>query len=241
MTMSSAPDTCSRMARTGRSTPAMRTIVSRRASESRGLLACSVVIEPSWPVFMAWSMSSAAPSRISPTTMRSGRMRREFFTSSRMAISPRPSMFDGRDSSRRTWSWWSWSSAASSMVTMRSSSGMNEEMTLSRVVLPEPVPPEMTMLRRPRTQALMKSRTAGVNVPKAMRSASLNGSLENLRIVSMAPSSAMGAMTALTREPSGRRASTSGLASSTRRPTRPTILSMTRRRCDSLEKWVSTG
>ena len=109
-------------------------------------------------------------------------------------------------------------------------------MTLSVVVFPEPVPPEMTMLRRPRTQALRKSRTAGENVPKAMRSASVNGSCENFRMVSMAPSSATGAMTALTREPSGRRASTSGLASSMRRPTRPTILSMTRRRCASLRE-----
>ena len=71
-----------------------------------------------------------------------------------MATSPLPSMLAGRDSSRSTWSWCSWSSAASSMVTMRSSSGMNDESTLSVVVLPEPVPPEMTMLSRPRTQAL---------------------------------------------------------------------------------------
>ena len=137
------------------------------------MLAWTVVIEPSWPVFIAWSMSSAAPSRTSPTTMRSGRMRREFFTRSRIAIAPWPSMFAGRDSSRRTWSWWSWSSAASSMVTMRSSSGMKEEMTLRVVVFPEPVPPEMMTLRRPTTQALRKSRTLGVIVPKAMRSASV--------------------------------------------------------------------
>ena len=52
---------CSRMARTGRSKPAMSTSVSRRASVSRGLLAWTVVSEPSWPVFMAWSMSSASP------------------------------------------------------------------------------------------------------------------------------------------------------------------------------------
>ena len=64
----------------------MSTMVSRRDSESRGLLAWTVVIEPSWPVFMAWSMSSAAPSRTSPTTMRSGRMRSEFLTRSRIAI-----------------------------------------------------------------------------------------------------------------------------------------------------------
>ncbi len=45
-------------------------------------------------------------------------------------------------------------------------------------------------------------------------------------------------MTALTREPSGSRASTMGEASSTRRLTSPTILSMTRRRCVSSMKLV---
>ena len=34
-------------------------------------------------------------------------------------------------------------------------------MTLSVVVFPDPVPPEMTMFRRPMTQALRKSRTGG--------------------------------------------------------------------------------
>ena len=66
-------------------------------------------------------------------------------------------MLAGRDSSRSTWSWCSWSSAASSMVTMRSSVGMNDESTLSVVVLPEPVLPDTTMLSRPLTQAARKS------------------------------------------------------------------------------------
>ena len=93
---------------------------------SRGELACTVDSDPSWPVFIAWSMSSASPPRHSPTMMRSGRMRRALRTRSRMATWPLPSMFGGRVSSRTTWSWWSWSSTASSMVTMRSSSGMND-------------------------------------------------------------------------------------------------------------------
>ena len=53
--------------------------------------------------------------------MRSGRMRSEFRTRSRMVTSPLPSMLGGRLSSRTTWSCWSWSSTASSMVTIRSS------------------------------------------------------------------------------------------------------------------------
>src|SRR3972149_3738621 len=97
--------------------------------------------EPSWPVFMACSMSSASPPRHSPTMTRSGRMRSELRTSSRMGMAPLPSMFGGRDSRVTTCSWRSCRSAASSMVTMRSSLGMNEESTLSVVVLPEPVPP----------------------------------------------------------------------------------------------------
>ena len=84
MIRSTALQICSRMARSGRSMPAISTMVSRRASASRGVLAWMVVSEPSWPVFMAWSMSSASPPRHSPTMMRSGRIRRAFLTRSRM-------------------------------------------------------------------------------------------------------------------------------------------------------------
>src|SRR4051812_16669344 len=99
---STALATCSRIALIGSSTPAMRTMVSTRESTSRGPLACTVPTEPSWPVFMAWSMSRAAASRISPTTMRSGRMRSALRTRSRIRTSPLPSMFGGRASRRST-------------------------------------------------------------------------------------------------------------------------------------------
>jgi len=72
---------------------------------SRGALAWTVVKDPSWPVFMACNMSRAAPSRTSPTTMRSGRIRRAFMTRSRIEIWPLPSVLDGRDSRRSTWRW----------------------------------------------------------------------------------------------------------------------------------------
>ena len=49
------------------------------------------------------------------------------------------------------------SSAVSSTVTTRSVSGMNRERALSRVVFPLPVPPEMMMFTRRRTQAVRKS------------------------------------------------------------------------------------
>ena len=62
----------------------------------------------------------------------------------------------------------------------------------------------------------------------------------NFRIVSSGPDSDSGGMIAFTREPSGRRASTSGDDSSIRRPIWPTIFVMIRRRCDESVK-VSVG
>ena len=51
--MSSAEAICSRITRTGRSMPAISVMVSIRESVSRGELEWTVVIDPSWPVFMA--------------------------------------------------------------------------------------------------------------------------------------------------------------------------------------------
>ena len=63
----------------------------------------------------------------------------------------------------------------------------------------------------------------------------------NLRIVISGPLSESGGMTALTRLPSGRRASTIGDDSSMRRPTCATILLMIRRRCHSSLNTTSVG
>ena len=49
-----------RMAETGKSMPIIVTICSIRRSASRAVLAWTVVIEPSWPVFIACSMSKAS-------------------------------------------------------------------------------------------------------------------------------------------------------------------------------------
>ena len=95
---------------------------------SGGLLAWPVERDPSWPTVIAWIMSSASPARHSPTMIRSGRMCRALRSRSRVVISPRPSRLGGRASSVTTCSWRSCSSAASSIVTIRSSSGMNAEM-----------------------------------------------------------------------------------------------------------------
>ena len=52
-----------RMTGTGISKPAIMTIISRRVRASRVSLAWMVVRLPSWPVFMACSMSSASAPR----------------------------------------------------------------------------------------------------------------------------------------------------------------------------------
>jgi hypothetical protein len=114
------------------------------------------------------------------------------------------------------------------MVRMRSSSGMNDESALRTVVLPVPVPPETTMLRRAPTQALRNSAMPGVIAPFLINSSGESACLGNLRMLIDGPSSASGGMMTLTREPSGRRASTIGLLSSTRRPSGATMRSTTR-------------
>ena len=152
-----------RMAFNGRSKPAIIIMVSSRARASRGVLAWSVVIEPSWPVFMAWSMSSASVPRHSPMMIRSGRMRKAFFTRSVALMAPLPSMFAGRVSSRTTWSCCNCNSAASSMVTIRSVLGMKLERVFNRVVLPEPVPPEMRMFSRALIDPSSSITISGVN------------------------------------------------------------------------------
>src|SRR5574341_1405696 len=86
--------TCWRIARTPMLALAIPTITSRRLMASRGLLAWMVVSDPSWPVFIAWSMSSASAPRTSPTMMRSGRMRRLLITRSRCVIRARLEAYD---------------------------------------------------------------------------------------------------------------------------------------------------
>ena len=82
-----------------------------------------------------------------------------------MVTSPLPSVFGGRLSSRTTWACWIWSSTASSMVTMRSLAGRNEDSTFRSVVLPVPVPPETMMFSLAFTHALSSSAISGVSVP----------------------------------------------------------------------------
>ena len=107
---------------------------------------------------------------------------------------------------------------------------MKLESTLSSVVLPAPVPPLISPFSRARTQCDRKSSIGRVSARSVTRSSALSRSAGNRRIDSSGPSTASGGMIALTREPSGSRASTIGELSSTRRPTALTMRSMTRRR-----------
>ena len=148
-----------------------------------------------------------------------------------MVTAPLPSMFDGRDSSRTTWSCWSWSSAASSMVTMRSSVGMNDDSTLRVVVLPAPVPPETTTLSRPRTQASRKSAVARrqrAELDQVVDRQRVGGELADGQRASRRSPAAGRRRSRGCRREDGRRPS--GEDSSTRRPMRETILSIVRRR-----------
>ena len=118
---------------------------------------------------------------------------------------------------------------------------MNPDSTLSSVVLPAPVPPEMTMFKRQPTAARRKSSIGCVSESRATRSCAPRRSVRNRRIDSTGPSSASGGMMALTREPSCRRASTIGLDSSMRRPTALTMRSMIWCRCLSSRNTMSVS
>src|ERR1043165_8422646 len=71
MMTSMEPTIISRMVLVGSWKPPMVIMDSRRDMASRGELACSVPMEPSWPVFMACNRSKASGPRTSPTMMRS--------------------------------------------------------------------------------------------------------------------------------------------------------------------------
>ena len=102
---------------------------------------------------------------------------------------------------------------------------------MSSVVLPAPVPPLIRQFSRARTQCDRKSSIGCVSARSVTRSSAFSRSAGKRRIDSSGPSTASGGMMALTREPSGRRASTIGELSSMRRPTPLTMRSMTRSRC----------
>ena len=186
------------------------TMFSMRVRASRAVFAWMVDMLPSWPVFIACSMSNASLPRTSPTMMRSGRMRSALRTRSRCVTSPRPSrLATGFPAARRAAAAAAvrprprWSRCARryrSVVTVRSAGWS----------CPEPVPPEMITLRRARAPFPAAGQPAGSSC--RIRSAWRKSILwrANLRIEIYGPSSASGGNTMLTREPSFSRASTIG-------------------------------
>ena len=112
------------------------------------------------------------------------------------------------------------------MVMIRSRSGMNADIAFKRVVLPDPVPPEIITFKRPSTMDRSNSMSVELSDPKRTRSSIRSASFRKRLIDRTGPSIANGGMIALTGEPSGRGASTMGVDSSIRRPTIETIRSM---------------
>ena len=155
-------------------------------------------------------------------------------------MAPRPSALGGRDSSDTKCGCISFSSAASSMVISRSPTGIRFDSTFSSVVLPEPVPPETMMLLCCSTQMRRNSIIAGEALWLATSVSGVITVRLKRRMVMVGPFSATGGMMALTREPSGRRASTSGEDSSMRRPSGATMRSITLRMASSSENASGT-
>ena len=124
------------------------------------------------------------------------------------------------------------------MVMTRSPGSIILESAFSIVVLPEPVPPEMTMLKRlaPAILSVVAIRSL-IDPPRAIMS-SVIGLAENLRIEMAVPRSDSGGTITLTREPSARRASASGVVWSTRRPTLLTMRCAIWNRCSSSRNWM---
>ncbi len=143
---------------------------------------------------------------------------------SRMLMAPFPSVFACLVSRRtRFCTLFICNSAESSIVIMRSSSGIKLDSALRKVVFPEPVPPLTKILYFARTQLSKNCAASSLTAPKEIRSSKLITFSGNLRIVTVAPFKAIGGSTILTREPSFSLASQMGFRLSTVRFTCPTI------------------
>lgn len=178
-------------------------------------LAWMVDSEPSLPWVIALSMVTISSPRTSPTITRDGFMRRERRTSSAMLISPWPSELGSRCSKATTLGWSSenWSrpsSRARSTVISRSVGEISLARARSRVVLPALVEPEIMMFFLAATAAERKRPSSGVRVPFPTRS--LRNTLPSRERRMEMDGRTVTSMTAESREPSGRRRSSWGLA-----------------------------
>ncbi|GGW36707.1 hypothetical protein GCM10010320_15240 [Streptomyces caelestis] len=108
---------------------------------------------------------------------------------------------------------------------MRSPSGIRPDRAFSSVVLPVPVAPETMTLNFACTRPASRYSMGSSSEPRPISSCSVKERGKR-RMVSVAPVRERGGMMTLTRSPEGRRASTIGFDSSTRRLTVETIRSI---------------
>ena len=157
-----------------------------------------------------------------------------------MPTAPSPSTLASRVCMRSTWAVCKRSSGVSSMVMTRSPAGMKPESAPSNVVLPEPVPPEITMGQRACTAAQRKSAMAADSAPTPSRSSMLSMPSENVRTLSAGPSGEMGGTTYVARAlPPGSIAHPMACVSSQRMPACSAILLMMRRTWSASSKTMS--
>ena len=171
-----------------------------------GVFACTVASDPPCPVLSACRRSAASAPRTSPTTMWSGRCLSACRTRSRMVTPPpgEPARLE-----------------VQGVVTPQPQlqcvldrddpplGASSDTRAFSSVVLPEPVPPEISRLRPPPSTAAVSSTTAGGSEPLAVSSPMVNDRPPKRRMV-IAVAGVAGGLHTATREPSASRASMSG-------------------------------
>ena len=163
-------------------------------------------------------MSRDSASRTSPMRMRSGRIRRASLTRRRNSMAPVPSRFGWRHCMPTTSRSGTDSSKISSQVTTRSRGGIEAERQLSIVVLPDWVAPETRMFMPLSTAACSSEAAPALREFMRTRSGRRRARTTNLRMLMLVCLRVISGITACSREPSGREASTKGEERSRRRP-----------------------
>jgi len=198
----------------------------RTSAASKGLsrpFAGWCTIEPSWPLFIAESMSRPRASDLTDDDSRRPHAQGFFDEAADRERPERPRCWQAgleRDAVGDIDS--RWSSPVSSMVTRRSSPTAMDAPSAFRHVFCRTLAAGDQHVQPDWTAASRNVAASGLSVPSATRSSSVLARRRNFRTVTWVQRDVNGGMTALRREPSGRRASTSGLVSSSRRPRRPT-------------------
>src|SRR3990172_9321953 len=164
-----------------------------RATVSWVLLACTVAYTLC-PVWIASKRTWASSlRRISPTMMRSGRIRSEFTRRSSMVTAPLPSGFASLVTMGTQCRYLgSCISCVSSMLMMRWLGGKKLAMALSMLVFHEAVPPATSMLSSYWMPSQMRAAPLAETVPFLTRSVTVQGFDANFLIVMVLPWMVMG-------------------------------------------------